>query len=213
MESGIQAEGSAKSEGACDEAKCLVARPSARGVGSRGRRFVQSMKIVIISPLATVAPHFETELEIAQRHIDEGDQVEMLACDGGLACCDFNASRAANRCDSCIGRRQAGLKLLDQRVELFSIGSQIPRDVIPEGIFASLEALKSFASNNSISCAVLSSLSQLPRSPADLTIHRELMERLVQAALTTYAALGIVGSIDRTASTFLTAGLPPPAPC
>ncbi len=146
------------------------------------------MKIVIISPLATVAPHFETELEIAQRHIDEGDQVEMLACEGGLACCDFNASRAANRCDSCIGRRQAGRKLLDHRVALISLGGPIQRNEIPAAIFASIEALKSYRVEQfDIGFAVLSSLVSICRDPQpDLSVHRDLIERLVRAALATY---------------------------
>ena len=146
------------------------------------------MKIAIFSPLATVAPHFETELEIIQRHIDAGDQVDVLACDGGLACCDFNSSRSADRCDSCIGRRRAGLNLLDQRVALFPIVDGNKFDEIPAEIFVSLDALKAYRLDHfDIGYAILSSLVSICRDPQpDLAEHRELVKRLGRAALATY---------------------------
>lgn len=146
------------------------------------------MKVAIISPLATVAPHFETELEIAQRHIDAGDQVEMLACNGGLPCCDFNETHATSRCDSCIGRRQAGLKLLDRRVGLLPILTGMRPEAIPPDIDSSIEALKSYRIEEfDIGYAVLSSLVSISRDPQpDLAAHRDLIHKLAQSALATY---------------------------
>ncbi len=74
------------------------------------------MKVAIFSPYATVVPHFETELDIAQQHLDNGDLVEFVNCTGGLANCDFNTERDPQRCQQCIGRRQMGLELLEPQV-------------------------------------------------------------------------------------------------
>ncbi len=100
------------------------------------------MKIGIVAPLATVAPHFETELELAQRHLDAGDRVEMLACMGALPCCDFNVTREPKQCGSCAGRRNAGLKLLDRRVALIPLESAAVTESITPDAFDSIEALK-----------------------------------------------------------------------
>jgi len=51
------------------------------------------MNIAFLSPYETVAPHFETELELAQQHLDNGDSVIVVSCSGQLANCDFNTYR------------------------------------------------------------------------------------------------------------------------
>ena len=70
------------------------------------------MNVAIFSPYATVVPHFETELDIAQQHLDAGDRVEFFNCTGELANCDFNPNREPERCQQCLGRRNMGLELL-----------------------------------------------------------------------------------------------------
>ncbi len=146
------------------------------------------MKIGIVAPLATVAPHFETELELAQRHLDAGDRVEMLACMGALPCCDFNVTREPKQCGSCAGRRNAGLKLLDRRVTLIPLESAAVTDSIPPDAFDSIEALKEFRIEQfDVGYAALSSLVSICRDPQpDLQVHRVLLGRLLNAALTTY---------------------------
>ena len=70
------------------------------------------MNVAIFSPYATVVPHFETELDIAQQHLDAGDQVQFINCTGELANCDFNPNHEPERCQQCLGRRNMGLELL-----------------------------------------------------------------------------------------------------
>ena len=166
------------------------------------------MKIALISPLATVAPHFETELELAQRHLDAGDAVDWLVCRGRLACCDFNPSRDAAACRSCTGRYVAGLKRLAGRVrqiELRSRGGALhgspirdassARRVDPQRGLASppldllrdvhdCEQLKQLSIGSfDIGIAVLSSLVSLCRDPRpEFAEHRSLVARLFAAA-------------------------------
>ncbi len=146
------------------------------------------MKIAIVAPLATVAPHFETELELAQRHLDAGDRVEMLACTGALPCCDFNVNRAPLQCGSCVGRRKAGLQLLDRRIAMIPLASTAASEAIPPEVFASIDALKEFRYEQfDLGYAALSSLVSICRDPQpDLQVHRALLERLLRAALATY---------------------------
>lgn len=170
------------------------------------------MKIAIISPYATVVPHFETELEIAQIHLDQGDQVEFLNCLGGLANCDFNMEKSLQRCRDCIGRREMGLQLLEPPVDATQIG--LGDGKVRKPFLASLPVLKKAGRPNSddfylkeldysftnvtalknyqienfdIGFAVLSSLVSHCRDPEpDLGAHRELWQRLLTSAYQTF---------------------------
>ncbi len=147
------------------------------------------LQIVVVSPLATVAPHFETELEIMQRHLDEGDAVEMLACHGGLPCCDFNSGPSAAACGSCVGRRRAGLKLLSGRVRTRELTGRIEMEQLAAATtFRVIEDLKRFRLDEfDIGYAVASSLISLTRDPSPaLDAHCDLVERLMRAAWATY---------------------------
>lgn len=146
------------------------------------------MKIAIFSPYATVVPHFETELEIAQSHLEQKHSVEYIGCYGKLANCDFNLTGEISRCQDCTGRRRAGLSLLHGEVrqtELSAIG-QLPD--IP--YFEDMEEMKKFSIDHfDIGYAVLSSLVSASRNPEpDLDEWRPLIERLFQSSYSTYRA-------------------------
>ena len=68
------------------------------------------MDVAIFSPWRTVAPHFETELEIAQRHMDAGHNVTFISCLGELAACDFNPEADRSACQECRLRRADGMQ-------------------------------------------------------------------------------------------------------
>ena len=152
------------------------------------------MKILVASPYATVAPHFETELEILQGHLDQGDQVELLACVGGLANCDFNSEKSKSICNNCVGRRRHGLSLLSRPTKLIALTASNEarhRDSIQR--IANCESIAQLTGeryeNFDIGYAVLSSLVSLVRDPApNLSTHRELVIRLATSALETYTA-------------------------
>ncbi len=148
------------------------------------------MKIAVVSPLATVAPHFETELEIMQRHLDDGDKVDLLACTGGLACCDFNADRELDRCRDCMGRRIAGVQLLSGAVRWISFSGDCDSfELPPISSFRNLSELMRYRVGEfDIGYAVGSSLVSLTRDPApSLGPHAALVERLFRAAWSTFA--------------------------
>lgn len=152
-------------------------------------------RLAIFSPYATVGPHFETELEIAQRHLDHGDAVEYVGCFGELAACDFNPSRDGNRCRECSGRRLAGLGMLEPLVSCsdFSLPIQIDSEqekskAIIQTVFANVDELKAYKIDNfDIGYAALSSLVSQIRDPEpDLAEHQLILEKCIRSAANVY---------------------------
>ena len=146
------------------------------------------MKIAIFSPYATVVPHFDTELEIAQKHLDRGDQVEFVHCVGGLANCDFNIDRDPARCQQCIGRREMGLELLAPTVRVESIPAVGWQPLNLKNDFVSvLELIDYRIDNFDIGFAALSSLVSFCRDPEpDLIAHRVRLNQFLTSALQTF---------------------------
>lgn len=141
------------------------------------------MRVAIFSPYATVAPHFETEMELAQRHLDEGDQVDYISCLGELPNCDFNRTHDPKACIECVGRRRHGLALLSSKMRPITFTPDAIPMQVPQ--FESLAELLSYRIEGfDIGCAVTSSLVSFCRDPEpDMTEHRELIEKLYRAAL------------------------------
>lgn len=70
------------------------------------------MKVLFFEPYSINTPHFETCLELMQRHIEKGDEVVILGCDGNLPACAVNMKKRKIICNRCISKRKNGLKLL-----------------------------------------------------------------------------------------------------
>ena len=143
------------------------------------------MKIVIVAPYRTVAPHFEAELEIAQQHVDRGDEVLFLSCTGQLVNCDFNIDRDESVCVNCRGRRSHGMDLLSESCDSFDLRSYSGVS-IPE--FQTLQSLIDWRIENfDIGYAALSSLVSVVRDPEpDLQKHRELLNRFIESAMSVW---------------------------
>ena len=152
------------------------------------------MNVAVFSPYATVVPHFETELDIAQQHLDAGDQVEFFNCAGQLANCDFNPDREPERCQQCVGRRNMGLELLTsdstqpQHAQFASIEDQTDRRETLRTKFDSVDQLIDYRIEDfDIGYAVLSSVVSICRDPEpDLEQHQELVERFATTAWQAY---------------------------
>ena len=143
------------------------------------------MKVAIVAPYRTVAPHFEAELEIAQQHLDAGDEILFLSCEGQLANCDFNIERDESICVNCRGRRAHGMDLLGKSCSTVQLEAA-PDVKIPH--FASLQELMDWKVKNfDVGYAALSSLVSVIRDPEpDLQEHRDLLSRFIESALATW---------------------------
>lgn len=146
----------------------------------------QPLKVAIFSPYATLVPHFGTELDIAQQHLDAGDSVEFFNCTGGLKNCDHNVDHTPERCLDCVGRREMGLELLEPNVRSQSFSNSTSMQVRTN--FESVNDLIDYNIDNfDIGYAALSSFVSLYRDPdPDLTKHREMLNRFLVSALQTY---------------------------
>ncbi len=149
-------------------------------------------KILIVSPYATVAPHFETELEIAQRHLDQGDEVTVLSCVGELSACDFNPLGDFQRCQECSLRRADGWRRIKGKIKLrnFERCSNRSADHSPLPVLDTVAQLKRCKIDEfDIGNACLSSLVSCCRNPdPDLNAHGNQLERFMVAAQQVYRA-------------------------
>ena len=153
------------------------------------------MNILFFSPYAINTPHFETELEIIQNHLNLGDRVFLLGCNASFSSCDVNLNHNIFQCLNCISRRIEGLKLLSKNISvepLYCLKKEDRKEL--ESIqtkFSSVEDLKSFSIENfEIGYSVLSSIISAFRDPEpDVEKYQEIIGRLIQSALAVYRSM------------------------
>ncbi len=154
------------------------------------------MKVAVIVLYATVIPHFETNLEIIQKHLDQGDEVTVLSCSADLLACDANPFHDAAICVACMDRRKRGLKLLSGEVRderLLSYLDAAARQAMQslQVRFSSVEELKAYHVDGfDIGYAVLSSLVSRLRNPnPDMQSNAALIENYIHSAFAIYRSL------------------------
>ena len=146
------------------------------------------MQVTVFSPYGIHSPHFQTELEIIQTHLDRGDRPTVLICDGQLPACDSNPHHDKARCVKCVGRRRAGLKLLSASPEAVPLFDDADSDATGfdrlQTAFSSVEELKRYRLDDfDVGCAVLSSVVSVLREPdVDLHRHRRMVRNFMRAA-------------------------------
>ncbi len=153
------------------------------------------MHVVVFAPYAIPTPHFETDLELIQRHVDAGDQVTMLACTGELPACDSNPYRDLSRCLKCRARRRAGVAALPASVRIESFLRLTPENE-EEGQrlrteFANVEDLKRYHIDGfDAGYAVLSSLIGICRDPEpDFQKYGPVLAELLRAGWMAYRSM------------------------
>ena len=153
------------------------------------------MRVAIFTPHTRWKPHWETELEIIQRHLDAGDSVVHWHCDGALMACDDNAEHRPSRCRECIAVRREGLRLLSSRIRsrpFLSLTQADRREMaaLPK-TFASVDELKQVRVEGfDLGWAVLSSVVSLTRHPTpDLRTLGNLPAKFVVAAYSVYRSI------------------------
>lgn len=153
------------------------------------------MNILVFAPYAINTPHFETDLEIIQKHLDDGDDVTVIGCNGHFSACDVNITHELTVCIRCVGRRLEGLKLLSKDVTVLPVYnlSDVDRkevERLPDG-FTSIEQLKQWRIDTfEIGYAVLSSLISIIKEPEpDVIKYREVIRRLVLSSHAVYRSI------------------------
>lgn len=104
------------------------------------------MKILCYAPLAVLGHHFETDLEIIQKHLNAGDEVTVISCSGQLRQINFMACQGFLRCSFCTSRCKEGLNLLKNTQKLRVINLDELKKINLGNIdVSSIEKLKSIS--------------------------------------------------------------------
>ncbi len=162
--------------------------------------------MLIVAPYALWTPHLETDLEIAERHLEAGDRVSMLVCERDLPTCDTNKYHKRDQCFACVGRRRDGLARLSGPVAVHRL-----RDVLEpsdreriDGLptrFESAAALRGFEFDGAdLALAALSSLISALRD-ADVSVDRDAKRRRLVAGLLRGAVQSFLATRRAVAST------------
>lgn len=126
-----------------------------------------SKKVTIYCNIGLFKELFEFQLDIAQKHLDQGDSVNFLVCSGFIPICETTREKSLSICARCISRRNHGISLLKGKVKKYSIHlfSKKKYKSIPiKDTFKNLEELKSLKIDAfPIGNSVLSSVADLER--------------------------------------------------
>ena len=126
------------------------------------------MKILIYIPYTAWVPHFATDLEIAAKHINKGDEVHIIQCSGDLPSCEPNPNHYKLSCYFCKSRRDKGLNIINlpkQNRHELELHSFTKDRHLPD--FTSMQELKSFEIDNiDFGMAVASTLISMVREPS-----------------------------------------------
>jgi hypothetical protein len=153
--------------------------------------------LLAFTPYAIWSPHFETELEIIQNHLDAGGQALVLGCKGELPICEPNPSHDLIICAKCKSRFKSGMRWLSRdrllHKTFFNITPEQARIIkdLEENIWDSQESLKSFKVDGvDIGMAALSSIITFLREPKPkVSEHQELIRKHVSSALIVYFSI------------------------
>lgn len=149
--------------------------------------------VLVFAPLAYSTPHFETDLEIAQRHLDLGDEVDLALCDGELPACQLNPLREAKRCAACVSRNLQGAAQLSRPVPtlhlpgFLSAADHERLKALPK-VFANQADLRAYYFEGfDAGMATLSSLIDFVRSDiVDTVKYADVIHKLLSGAVQSY---------------------------
>ncbi|MCX9085021.1 MAG: hypothetical protein OIN87_09525 [Candidatus Methanoperedens sp.] len=150
------------------------------------------MKILIYMPFCDWIPHLATDMEIAAKHIDAGDEVHIIQCSGDLPSCEPNPNHFKLRCFSCKSKRDKGLALIDlpeQNRHELNLNKFVRYLDLPE--FSSMQNLKSFKIDNvDVGMTVASTLISMVReSGPDLTNFNNFIHKNISMSISVYDSI------------------------
>lgn len=156
------------------------------------------MNITLYGPYGWWSPHFETELELMELHLEKGDAVTYITCDAALCFCEINPKHDYLQCIGCFGRAREGIKRLSRSVKVVRLSElifQARREMaalqkLPK-TFSSFDELYNLRFENfDIGAAVLSTLNTKLNDPEpDPSRHPELTWSILSSAFAAFVAL------------------------
>jgi len=148
--------------------------------------------LVAFAPFAKWSPHFETDLEIVQSHLDMGGRAVVLTCAGELHTCEPNPEHRLSLCALCQSRCRQGIAWLRgpglswQSFHELDPGQQQYIEQLRRREWRDIDEVKRFTIEGAdIGLAAISSIVSLSREPFP-DIHackKQLGEQLATAAM------------------------------
>jgi hypothetical protein len=144
------------------------------------------MRVLVYAPLAVLGHHYETDLEIIQNHLDQGDDVVLVKCGGSLKELKFMGCKGLLRCSLCTSRCELGVEALENTAKLRQLSIEDLQHIPLQSKInlGSLDEVKSYTyKDNDIGSAYISSLisdlrNPLPSMDKFLDFTRESLELL-----------------------------------
>ena len=140
------------------------------------------MKVGFFTPHIKWPPHYETELELIQEHLNNGDEVIQFVCSADLPICDTNLTHDIQFCLGCMGCRDLGKTLIDghyTQKSFLNLTSKDKEEIneVYHVEFSDIKELQKFKIENfDIGYAVASSLISKLRNPSpDLKANRPVL--------------------------------------
>lgn len=139
----------------------------------------------LIYSIYSATPHYETELEIAQKLINEGHQVYFLKCNSKLDTCKINPDHDLIKCLICQSKLHDGFNAINvPKEQIYELPKYQNLDyVIPE--YTTIKELKEVKYKGSdVGLAVASSLiTSLRDNQFDVRLHDDIINRGLLAAM------------------------------
>jgi len=153
------------------------------------------MKIAIVAPYGANKYHFETDLELAQKHLSNGDDVTLLTCAADLLSCYVNIDHHVDQCLNCILRRRRSVRTLSGPIKCIPLVSLNAGDhralgAIPSS-FSDLDDLRAFRFGSfDLGIAVVSSIVSFLRDPEPSVVDESVrIHRLNMSAAAIYLSM------------------------
>lgn len=153
------------------------------------------MKVLFFTPTNIYSNLAEIELELMQRHLDDGDEVHAIICNGNLSFCEINPGHKKLQCSYCMAKHKNMFALPDGKIHTHHL-KRFYRET--EDIsnlqteFTSIEDLKNYKWDDhfDIGYSIGSYLISEFRDPhLDITPHLPLIKTLLQTSLHLYLAV------------------------
>ncbi len=150
-------------------------------------------KTLLFSPFANWTLHYETDLELAQKALDRGNELTIIYCTGELASCELNPKHVSVMCKRCQARRDNGFHWLNnKKIKYISLteAAQVDDNIIERMVKAchSIEDVQKFEiDGNDLGMAAISSTVSFFREPElSWDLHGKILIKHLHTAIKVY---------------------------
>jgi hypothetical protein len=159
--------------------------------------------LVAYAPFAIWSPHFETDLEIVQCHLDAGGEALLLSCSAALRTCEANVRHAPLTCVACQSRFRSGAGWLRGKLQQrpfldLTTAEAAEVEALRRRAWTDLDEVKAFTIDGAdIGLAAVSSVVSTTREPEPQpSLHAvALGDNLASAATVYYSLRRILGGL------------------